>query len=519
MAEPETKSKSDDMSKIKDIINSINASSSINKLGMKVDYAPGSKLEGSIEDLKRFASLQVSYLQKMVGYQEIAIRDARLASVSSAAGAGNKGKGDGEKEKDAVLSLLDKLKEKSKDAGAQALTFADAIAAGIATTILGPMITSIGRWLLKNFIGKPFRPLLSLGGSILNYAFGGKQSAAQTALSDDLIKEEKAIKVAKAAEASRLAKAAEASRAAAVSAQIEAEMMLAKANAQVLTSEKTGKQLYGNAEQARRSKLLRKAEEAFQRAAVLADEAATVKIPVKTPPSISGLKPASGGAVRAGGRILGGALRALTSGPALALQVALEPSMAADATITGAQVEYFQNIVSMLVKGNKTKPDVKKALKALENMPELTRPDTPEGAALQWLSNASDQELSNFAASVMRSNLNESPFNPANLVNPSSFKNRLGQPQGLLSSRLNNRDRQNIDVLERGLIVAPTTPAAPTVVIIPAGRSGGVPMAQPNGPINSGNVVTNNYNMKPDPAKALMFDQVPGGGPMNYNLF
>jgi len=68
-------------SKIKDLLAAVNASSGVNKLGIKVDYAAGSMLEGSLNELKHSAKLQVEYLSQLVGFQEQSLKDARLKSV------------------------------------------------------------------------------------------------------------------------------------------------------------------------------------------------------------------------------------------------------------------------------------------------------------------------------------------------------------------------------------------------------------------------------------------------------
>ena len=476
MAEP---AKTEESSKIKDLLAAVNASSGVNKLGIKVDYAAGSMLEGSINELKHSAKLQVEYLSQLVGFQEQSLKDARLKSVQG----------------DTTEKLQDKGGIGSDLANASKAGLDAAFAAG------GPLGTIIG--LITSGL---------VGATKLAFRAFKPSNARENA---DLTREEKTAQAKQAAEEKakferekvRLKGEAEAKMAEAEKLRIEADGKMARAKADVLEST-SGKKLSGTAEQAKRNSLFRQAEmssreaEAAEVAARDAAEAVKAANATKFKPSgltrsatalestvaaDTGETAAKYGLGRIGGLALAGArglgtIAEVALGPEvlaaqLAAQIAFDPEVFGDKIgnaddMSGASMKELRDVIIPLFanKGNKAIPDVKKELKHFMTTFGGQDNFSDFGKTLHWLSEASDQELSNFAATVMR-NSKTGPFNPKATINPKSIKNRAGMAMPL-NDITNNRDRQNMDVRDRSLLTAPQSSSTPPIIIAPTNQGG-----------------------------------------------
>ena len=499
MAEP---AKTEESSKIKDLLAAVNASSGVNKLGIKVDYAAGSMLEGSINELKHSAKLQVEYLSQLVGFQEQSLKDARLKSVQ----------GD--------------TTEKLQNKGGIGSDLANAGKAGLDAAFAA---------------GGPFGALLGLltsgliGAAKVAYKIVKPSNAREDA---DLTRDEKKAQAKANAEEKakferekvRLKGEAEARMAEAEKLRIEADAKMARAKADVLEST-SGKKLTGNAERVKRDSLFRQAEMASREAeaaeVAARDASAAVKAakfkPTVVPKGVtaeaataaldvgeSATKYATLGKVATVGMEGLGGLARIALGPeALVAQLALDPSsIARGESITGMQGEEFDKVVDMFSKkGVKAIPDVKKELKEFAKY--YLNPDQIKGSqageSLKWLSEASDQELSNFAASVMRTN-KSGTFNPNATINPKSIKTRSGTTMPL-NDITNNRDRQNIDVRDRSLLTAPQASSTPPIVIAPTNQGG-----SSSSVVNSHNTQNTTVIQKTDTSTVLQLgSQMPSG--------
>lgn len=242
------------MSKLKDILDSIGSGSGGVKSLLKVDYGEGSKLESSLVELKKFASKQTDYLQKMVKFQDDALRAKRLADV-------------GQAETEKLQPTEKPVKESSVLAAA---------AGGFLSGALGPIL---GQLLLTGLSG--LTKLVRPGGArpegkAGSLSEGNNKPNSTSATDRETARDEKIAKTSKLNEEAKL-KTAEAERL-----KIEADGKMARAKAEILNSERTGERLYGAAENSRRAKLMREAEMASREAAAAKEAADAAKAAAST---------------------------------------------------------------------------------------------------------------------------------------------------------------------------------------------------------------------------------------------
>jgi hypothetical protein len=291
-------------SKIKDLLAAVNTSSGAN-LGIKVDYAAGSMLEGSLNELKQSAKMQVDYLGKLVGFQEQSLKDARLKSVQ------------GENTEGFQKGIGSDLKDAGK-AGLNA-----ALGAG---GPLGELIGALGTGLFgaAKLAYKAIKPSNARENAALTTEERVNETRAQAKERARIAAEEKAKFDAKRIELENQAKARTA----------EAEKLRNEARAKAneargeRISERTGKRIYGSAanssqikidNEARLSDLdALKAEKAAAEARAAANAArATAASGAGAAEEIGGLKKFMGGAKGLAGvfgELLGPVLVALGTG-------------------------------------------------------------------------------------------------------------------------------------------------------------------------------------------------------------
>jgi len=552
MADPATKP--EESSKIKELLDAVNASSGANKLGIKVDYAAGSMLEGSLNDLKKSAKLQVDYLGQLVGFQEQSLKDARLKSVQ---GDNTEGL---QKNKEGIGGDLSK-------AGAAGLMAAAGTGGfgSIVGSLLGALDTAWLAWKAKSLLKPGKGPAGEPANARENVDAATEESRAEAKRAADA-----RIAEAKRAADARIRAAEENALAEQKRIDLEAESKAKLAEAQRLrdearvkaneargerVSDRTGKRIYGAAADAQQGRLDREsrlsdlnaaeaenrataaaqaskdAELAAQKAKIAleladaqsaktmaqlaADDAtrSASKIRVNKPPGLTksaaalesifaadtGETAARFGLGRLGGLALAGAeglgtIAEVALGPEvlaaqLAAQIIFDPEalgekIGNDDDVSGASMKELRDVIVPLFanKGNKAIPDVKKELKKFMTTFGGQDNFSDAGKTLHWLSEASDQELSNFAATVMRDS-KTGTFNPKATINPKSIKNRAGMAMPL-NDITNNRDRQNIDVRDRSLLTAPQASSTPPIVVMP-------PQSRPDG---GGSNIVNSHN-------------------------